>query len=391
MPLAMQARIFWHHRIEGMTEMSDHIEAFFAPFEYKALKLRNRVAMSPMTRYFSPDGLANEDVAAYYQRRAEGGAGLIISEGIFPDREIARNQENIPWFDGERRTPWQKVIDDVHAAGARMAPQIWHVGGARDFNFPESPLGDELESPSGLYGPDMAGGREMTEEDIADVAASFARAAKEMQAMGFDAIEFHGGHGYIFDQYFWTATNKRSDRYGGATIGERTRFATEVIRATREAVGEDFVLFFRLSQWKTNAYDARIADSPAELEQWVCPLVDAGVDIFDCSQRRFWETEFAGSDLNLAGWVKKLTGQPTMTVGSIGLATDLMKDFETGALSAPTPSTIEQVAERLDRGEFDLVAVGRAMLADAQWSNKVRDRRFHELKGYSVELMKTLV
>lgn len=371
--------------------MSDDIDALFQPFAHKSLNLRNRIVMSPMTRYFSPDGLASDDVAAYYQRRAEGGVGLIISEGIFPDREIARNQENIPWFEGERRTPWQKVLDDVHAAGAKMAPQIWHVGGARDFNFPDSPLGDALESPSGLYGPDMVGGREMTEEDIADVVASFVRAALKMQQMGFDAIEFHGAHGYIFDQYFWTATNRRSDRYGGANIGERTRFATEVIRATREAVGEDFVLFFRLSQWKTNAYDARIASDPAELEQWVRPLVDAGVDIFDCSQRRFWQPEFEGSDFNLAGWVKKLTAQPTITVGSIGLATDLMKDFETGALSAPTRSTIEQVAERLDRGEFDLIAVGRAMLADAEWSNKVRDRRFGDLAGYSVDLMKTLV
>lgn len=369
----------------------DAIDAFFAPFEYKSLKLRNRLAMSPMTRYFSPDGMATDEVAAYYERRAQGGVGLIISEGVFPDREIARNHEDIPWFEGQRLKPWKKVVDDVHAAGAKMAPQIWHVGGARDFNFPDSALGDELESPSGLYGPDMPGGREMTEEDIADVAASFARAAKEAKAMGFDALEFHGAHGYIFDQYFWTATNKRSDRYGGGSIGERTRFATEVIRATREEVGGDFVLFFRLSQWKTNVYDARIAHDPVELEQWVRPLVDAGVDIFDCSQRRFWEPEFEGSDLNLAGWVKKVSGQPTMTVGSIGLATDLMKDFETGAVSAPTPSTIEQVAKRLDRGEFDLVAIGRAMLADAEWVNKVRDRRFDQLQGYSVELMKTLI
>lgn len=368
---------------------SDCIEAFFAPFEYKSLKLRNRLAMSPMTRYFSPDGTATGDVAQYYARRAQGGVGLIVSEGVFPDRELARNHCDIPWFHGERLKPWEKVVEDVHAAGAAIAPQIWHVGGSRDFNFPDDPLGNMLESPSGLYGPDMPGGREMTEEDIADVAASFARAAVDAKRLGFDALEFHGAHGYVFDQFFWTATNKRSDRYGGASLGERTRFAAEVIRATRAAVGDDFVLFFRLSQWKTSFYDARMAESPAEMEEWVRPLVDAGVDIFDCSQRRFWEPEFAGSDLNLAGWVKKISGRPTMTVGSIGLATDLMKDFETGALSAPTPSTIRQVAERLDRGEFDLVAVGRAMLADADWANKVRARRFDELKGYSVDLMKT--
>lgn len=221
--------------------------------------------------------------------------------------------------------------------------------------------------------------------------ASFVRAAVDAKAQGFDALELHGGHGYIFDQFFWSATNKRDDRYGGLGIGDRTRFAAETIRATRKAVGEDFVLFFRISQWKTKWYDARIVHSATELEQWVEPLADAGVDIFDCSKRRYWEPEFEESDLNLAGWVKKLTGRPTMTVGSVGLATDVMKDFETNAVSAPTPLTILGVAERLDRGEFDLVAVGRGLLADPEWVNKVRERRFKELTGYSVELMKTLV
>jgi 2,4-dienoyl-CoA reductase-like NADH-dependent reductase (Old Yellow Enzyme family) len=369
----------------------DSIEALFRPFEYKSLKLRNRLAMSPMTRYFSPDGTASDEVASYYAKRAEGGVGLIISEGLFPDREIARNHEDIPWLHGSRRDPWQKVVDDVHAHGAAIVPQIWHVGGARDFNFPDSTLGDNLESPSGLYGPDMPGGREMSEEDIADAISSFVRSAIDAKALGFDAIEFHGAHGYIFDQFFWSATNKRTDRYGGATIGDRTCFAAETIKAVREAVGDELVIFFRISQWKTNVYDARIAETPDELAQWVGPLAEAGVDIFDCSQRRFWEPEFSGSELNLAGWVKKLTGNPTMTVGSIGLATDLMRDFETGALSAPTTSTIFEAAERLDRGEFDLVAVGRGMLADPDWANKVREGRFEELTGYSIDLMNTLV
>lgn len=370
---------------------SDFIDALFQPFEYKSLKVRNRLAMAPMTRYFSPDGLATDAVADYYAKRAAGGVGLILTEGLFIDRPIARNHENVPWLKGELLKPWEKILKDVHAGGAAMVSQLWHAGGARDFNFPDSAEGDELESPSGLYGPGLPGGREMTEEDIADSVASFVRAAVDTKRLGFDALEFHGAHGYVFDQFFWNETNKRTDRYGGLTVRERTRFATEVVRAAREAVGEDFVFFFRLSQWKTNLYDARIAHTPAELEEWVGPLTDAGIDIFDCSQRRFWEPEFEGSDLNLAGWVKKVTGRPTMTVGSVGLATDIMRDFETRAVSAPTSTTIRDVAERLDRGEFDLVAVGRAMLADPEWTNKVRERRFEDLTGYSVDLMQTLI
>jgi 2,4-dienoyl-CoA reductase-like NADH-dependent reductase (Old Yellow Enzyme family) len=371
--------------------MSDSsLQALFAPFEYKKLKLRNRIVMSPMTRYFSPGGMATDEVVSYYARRAQGEVGMIISEGVYIDRPIARNVDTVPSFYGDALEPWKKVVSEVHAAGAAMAPQLWHVGGNPDFNFPDSPYCQELESPSGLIGPELAGGRVMTEEDIADVAAAFVKAAVDAKRLGFDAIEFHGAHGYLFDAFFWEATNKRTDRYGGATLRERTRFAVEVISATRRAVGEDFTLLFRISQWKNGFFNVKLAQTPDALEQWLRPLVDAGVDIFDCSQRRFFEPEFAGSDLNLAGWVKKLSGQPTITVGSVGLGTDMITDFESRAESAPTLKTIRGVAERLGRGEFDLVAVGRAMLADAQWALKVKEGRFNDLKGYSAEMMKTL-
>ncbi|MBD3761655.1 NADH:flavin oxidoreductase [Rhizorhabdus sp.] len=369
----------------------DHINALFEPFELKSLKLKNRLTMSPMTRYFSPDGIPTGEVAAYYTRRAHGGVGLIISEGAFTDREISRNVSTVPSFYGDALEPWKKVVSDVHKAGAAMAPQLWHVGGARDFNYADDPLGDVLESPSGLIGPNLAGGQEMSDDDIAAAVSSFVRGAVDAKRLGFDAVEFHGAHGYLFDQFFWGETNKRTGPFGGASLPERTRFAAEVVRQTRAAVGEDFTIIFRMSQWKAGFYDVKLAQTPAELEAWLRPLVDAGVDIFDCSQRRFWEPEFEGSPLNLAGWVKKLTGRATITVGSIGLSTDLYKDFETRAISAPTPSTIRDVAERLDRGEFDLVAIGRALLADAEWPLKVRERRWQELRGYSVDLMGTLV
>ncbi|MGC4513793.1 12-oxophytodienoate reductase, partial [Escherichia coli] len=87
---------------------------------------------------------------------------------------------------------------------------------------------------------------------------------------------------------------------------------------------------------------------------------DAGADLFHCSQRRWWEAEFAGSELNFAGWVKKLSGKPTITVGSVGLDVEVMSFFD-GAVAKP--ASIDRVAQALERGEFDLVAVGRALLA----------------------------
>src|SRR3546814_7014717 len=92
----------------------------------------------------------------------------------------------------------------------------------------------------------------------------------------------------------------------------------------RHRTAPDFPIMFRFSQWKLQNYGARLVDTPEELATFLQPLTDAGVDIFDCSQRRFWEAEFTGSDLNLAGWTKKLSGKPTATVGSVGLDQDLM-------------------------------------------------------------------
>ncbi|MGL6042596.1 MAG: 12-oxophytodienoate reductase, partial [Sandaracinobacteroides sp.] len=150
---------------------------------------------------------------------------------------------------------------------------------------------------------------------------------------------------------------------------DKPRFAREVVRAVRAAIGEEFPLILRLSQWKQQDYSARLATTPQEMADWLQPLADAGVDIFHCSQRRFWEPEFAGSDLNFAGWAKKLTGKPTITVGSVGLSGEFIAGFG-GEASQPAP--IGAVADRLAADEFDLVAVGRALIVDPDWAAKIK-------------------
>lgn len=365
------------------------IETLFTPFECKSLKLANRVLMAPMSRYFSPAGIPGDDVAAYYRRRIDGGVAGVITEGVAVDASGSVAADTIPRFYGDAALAgWNKTIESVHAAGGAFIPQLWHVGGCTDFNHPDSPH-DPLKSPSGYVGAEIEGGAPMTDEDIADAIASFARGAADAKRIGCDAIELHGGHGYLFDQFFWDVTNRRSDKYGGSDIADRVRFAVDVIRATREAVGSDYAVVFRLSQWKVYDYEAKIARDPQELERWLAPLADAGVDIFHCSERRFWEPTFAGSDLNLAGWAKKVTGKPTITVGSVALDRDLMADFVDG-VSTPTLGKLEELAQRFDRGEFDLVAVGRPLLSDPEWLEKVRAGRLSELKPYSKDALETL-
>ena len=213
----------------------------------------------------------------------------------------------------------------------------------------------------------------MSEEDIADTIAGFARAAVAAQQLGFDVAEIHGAHGYLIDQFFWGPTNRREDRYGGASLRQRARFAAEVMAAIRQAVGPDYPLILRVSQWKQQDYAARLANSPEEMSNWLLPLVEAGADILHCSQRRFWEAEFPQVDgehgLNFAGWAKKLTGASTISVGSVGLSGDFLGAF---AGQGARSSGLEELVRRMHRDEFDLIAVGRALLADTHWVSKVR-------------------
>jgi len=343
--------------------------------------------MAPMTRTFSPQGIPTDEVAAYYEKRAQGEVGLIISEGTVVNRPSSSNDPNIPHFYGEKSLAgWKTVVDCVHSSGAKMAPQLWHVGivSRRNSDWrPETPF----EGPSGLVNLDTKDGSEMTISDIEQTIQAFAQSARDAQKLGFDCLEIHGAHGYLIDQFFWEVLNKRTDKYGGKTIKERSQFAVEIIKAIRNSVGNEFPIILRLSQWKQQDYGARLAQTPKEMEEWLIPLAEAGVDIFHCSQRRFWEKEFAGSDLNFAGWAKKITGKPTITVGSVGLKGDFIAAFKGEGSEV---DSLDEVTRRLERGDFDLVAVGRPLISDSDWAKKIRLGNSTELKGFNKDDLKVL-
>jgi 2,4-dienoyl-CoA reductase-like NADH-dependent reductase (Old Yellow Enzyme family) len=370
---------------------STSLAPLFSPARIKSLDLPNRVVMAPMTRNFSPEGIPGDDVAAYYCRRAEQEVGLILSEGTVIDRPAARNSPGIPFFHGAALEGWRRVIERVHAAGGKMGPQIWHVGAVEVPGVDWAQPGP-IESPSGLLAPETPRGEAMTDETIADTIAAFGRAAADAKRLGFDTLELHGAHGYLIDQFFWQGTNGRTDRYGGATLKARSRFAAEVVSAVRAAVGPGFPLILRVSQWKQQDYAFRLAETPALMTDWLAPLVEAGVDILHCSQRRFWEPEFPELDgelgLNFAGWAKKLTGAATITVGSVGLSGDFLGAF---GGEASQPASLDNLLRRLEREEFDLVAVGRALLADPAWAAKVRSGRLGELAGFTAAAFGELV
>ena len=247
------------------------LDSLFRPFQFKSLKLPNRVVMAPMTRSFSPGGVPTPEVADYYRRRAAAAVGLILSEGTVVNRPSSGNDPKVPRFWGDALPAWKQVIDAVHAAGGVMAPQLWHVGGVRNRRSDWAVPGP-IDSPSGLAAPGKPYGDVMSDADIADTIAAFARAAGDAKALGFDAIELHGAHGYLIDQFFWDGTNQRSDRYGGASLPERGRFAAEILQAVRAQVGADYPVIIRLSQWKQQDYAVQMAKTPQEMEAWLRPL-----------------------------------------------------------------------------------------------------------------------
>lgn len=361
-------------------------EVLFRPFDHPKLQLANRIAMAPMTRQFSPNGIPDENVEKYYRRRAEGGVGLIITEGTTVPHKAASSGVQIPCFHGDALEGWEKVVKSVHAAGGKIAPQLWHVGSIRKPG--EGPHPDyPSATPSGLLGPGKKVLEPLSTAEIDELIAAYAQAASDAVRLGFDAIELHGAHGYLIDNFFWEGTNQRDDKYGGSLVN-RTRFAVEIMQAIRAEIGDDFPMILRFSQWKQQDFDFKLAQNPAELEQFLTPLSDAGVDIFHCSTRRFWETEFEGSSLNLAGWVKKITGKPTISVGSVSLTEEFVATYRDGSAEV---AGIDELITRMEDDEFDLIAVGRALLANPDWANKVKNNEMDSIETFRKEQLTELV
>ncbi len=354
-------------------------DVLFAPITINGLTIPNRIAMAPMTRGFSPSGAPGADVAAYYRARAAGGVGLIITEAVAVNRPGAAELPGIPTFHHPAaEAGWRSALAAVHGAGGRIAAQLHHAGALRKAETSAIPEAVNDEPAT------------MSDADIADTIAAFGAVAGAARQLGFDAVEIHGANGNLINQFLWSRRNTRSDTWGGSLEG-RTRFAVAVTQAVRAAVGQGFPVLFRVSQFTQEDYAAHVADTPAEFGAILGALVDAGADAFHASQRRFWEPQFAGSTLNLAAWPKHLSGKPAITVGSVGLKGPDIGDLLSGQGGNAGPAGLADLRDRVERGEFDAIAVGRALLTDPEWANKVREDRLADLRGFDLASLGSLM
>ena len=353
----------------------------FEPYKLKNLNLRNRVVMAPMTRNQSPGGIPTSEVVAYYSRRAKAEVGLIITEGIEVSHEASSAYPNVPRLDTkEAREGWKRVVNGIKENGGSVIAQLWHCGGFRKLGMQPNP---EVpgHTASGLVKPGKKVAHKMTLEDIKQTINAYASDAKYCEEIGFDGVEIHGAHGYLIDNFFWEGTNIRDDSYGGS-IEKRSQFVSEIIQAVRSNISQEFIVGLRFSQWKQHDFEAKLAHSADDLRKVLLSPVESGLDYLHSSMRRFWESEFEGSEENLAYWTKKISNIPTIGVGSVGLDSDFID------MTAPSkPANIDKAIDDISKEKYDLLAVGRALLSDHEWVLKMKEGRLKDVIPYSKEAL----
>ena len=353
----------------------------FEPYKLKNLNLRNRVVMAPMTRNQSPGGIPTSEVVAYYSRRAKAEVGLIITEGIEVSHEASSAYPNVPRLDTkEAREGWKRVVNGIKENGGSVIAQLWHCGGFRKLGMQPNPEVPGYTA-SGLVKPGKKVAHEMTLEDIKQTINAYASDAKYCEEIGFDGVEIHGAHGYLIDNFFWEGTNIRDDSYGGS-IEKRSQFVSEIIQAVRSNISQEFIVGLRFSQWKQHDFEAKLAHSTDDLKNVLLSPVESGLDYLHSSMRRFWESEFEGSEENLAYWTKKISNIPTIGVGSVGLDSDFID------MTAPSkPASIDKAIDDISKEKYDLLAVGRALLSDHEWVLKMKEGRLKDVIPYSKEAL----
>ena len=333
----------------------------WSPVRIGSTQLDNRVALAPMTRISATEaGHATERMASYYRAFARGGFGLLITEGIYPDTAHSQGYLHQPGIaTQEQAESWARVVDGVHSAGARIFAQLMHAGAQAQGNrFTGSSVGPSAVAPKGeqlaFYrgeGPYPVP-TEITPAQMDQVREGFVTAALHAKQAGFDGIEIHGANGYLLDQFLTDYMNQRTDDYGGSPEN-RVRLSAEICRAVREAVGPDMTVGIRISQAKVSDHHHRWNGGAEEAKVIFSTLGASGVDFVHTTEYRATAPAFEDGPESLAELAKRFAGVSVIANGN---------------LDAP-----ETAASMLHDGAADIVALGKAALANQNWPHLVRN------------------
>lgn len=322
------------------------------------LKLKNRIAVAPMTRVSATeDGRPTEDMVRYYARFARGGFGLLITEGVYPDQAHSQGYLYQPGIANDTQAnAWRTVAQAVHEEGASIFMQLMHAGALSQGNnwttetigpSDVQPVGEQMGFYRGEGAYPMP--REMTADEISQLIHDFAAAASRAQAAGFDGVEIHGANGYILDQFLTDYTNARTDEYGGATAN-RVRLLVEVSQAVRRAVGSDFPVGIRISQGKVNDFKHKWANGEEDARIIFGQLATAGLDYIHVTEHDATKPAFETGP-TLAELAKRHAGLPVIANGQLedpGKAAALLAD-----------------------GAADVVALAKGALSNREWPHRV--------------------
>lgn len=316
------------------------------PLEMGKLTLNNRLIMPPMaTSKSEPDGSISKDILNYYDEKSHGGyISLIIIEHSFITQQGKASERQLSVADDSIAKGLKELANIIHKNGSKTVMQINHAGSAAS----KCVTGYEPVAPSAIANPrkgNMA--KELTIKEIKDIIGEFKDAALRVKEAGFDGVEIHSAHGYLLNQFFSPLTNKRDDEYGGDLLG-RIKIHLEIIKAVRDAVGDDFPILLRLGACDYIEGGSTIEDSKiAALE-----FEKAGVDVLDISGG------FCGyivPGINSQGYFSELT-EVIKKVASIPV-------ILTGGITE-----VHAAEKLLSEGKADLIGVGRAIYKDSMWA-----------------------
>lgn len=312
------------------------------------LTLTNRLVMPPMaTSKAGVTGELTEDIINYYDEKSKGGyIGLIIIEHSYISKEGKANHNQLSISRDNDVNALKSLAKTIQKHGSKAVMQINHAGGSTK----EEVTGTLPEAPSAIENPyTKIVTKELSKEDIKKVIKDFAEAARRVKEAGFDAVEIHSAHGYLLNQFYSPIFNKRTDEYGGEILN-RIRIHLEVIRAVKEAVGEDFPILLRLGALDYEEGGATLEDAKIAAKEFE----KAGIDILDISggYNRFMVPGFTeqGYFYPVTAELKKVVKTPIILTGGIVDA-----------------NAAEQL---LADDKSDLIGVGRAILKDSEWARK---------------------
>ncbi|MEC2054120.1 NADH:flavin oxidoreductase [Peribacillus psychrosaccharolyticus] len=336
--------------------------------------LDNRMGVAPMTRTSAtPEGLATDQMVSYYTKFARGGFGVIITEGIYPDGKYGQGYFNQPGLiNNEQMQAWKKVTDSVHQAGGKIFAQLMHAGALSQGNrFVTDTIGPSVVQPKGEQMKIYAGKglfplpKEATNEDITDVIKGFVNAAKHAKEAGFDGVEIHGANGYILDQFLTDYVNQRTDEYGGSTEN-RVRLLVEAVKAVRKAVGKDYTLGIRISQGKINDFHHKWAGKGKDAEIIFGQLGSSGIDYIHVTEYEAWQPAFPEGEGTSA--LDSAFDDQGATLAALAKRYGKVPVIANGNLHDPI-----QANELIEKGEADVITIGRGALANGDWVNKVKN------------------